>query len=110
MVAPGVEEVEPARARVHDRQALALDRGAHRGDVVDDEAEMTLVVSRLPAALHERDELVAHVDEGGPGHAAAQLEIEQARVQRERGVDVADLERHVIHARSAWPVAPRREA
>ncbi len=103
MVPPGVEEVETTRTGMHDREALALHCGPHGGDVVDDEAEMALVVSRLSAALHERDELVAHVDEGGPGHAAAQLEIEQTCVQRERGVDIGNLERHVIHPDQPGP-------
>ena len=85
-------------------EALALDGGAHRGDVVDDEAEVALVVGGLPPALHERDELVAHVDERRARHAAAQLEREQAPVERQRGVDIGDLERHVVHADQPGPL------
>ena len=51
----------------------------------------------LPA-LHQRDELVAHVDERRALHAAAQLEREEAPIEGQRRVDVADLEGHVIHA------------
>ena len=103
VVAPGVEEVEAPRARVHDRQPLALDGRPYRVDVVDHEPEMALVVPRLPAALHESDELVAHVDERRAGRAATQLEIEEAPVQRERGIEIADLERHVVYADQLRP-------
>ena len=103
VVAPGVEEVEAPRARVHDRQPLALDGRPYRVDVVDHEPEMALVVPRLPAALHESDELVAHVDERCAGRTATQLEIEEAPVQRERGIEIADLERHVVYADQLRP-------
>ena len=88
---------------MHDLQALALDRGTHRGHVVDDQPEVPLVVGRLPAALHQRDELVAHVDEGGARDAAAQLEREDAPVERQRGLEVADLEGHVVDSDQPRP-------
>src|SRR5204862_6623406 len=60
-VAPGVAEVE-APARVgDDRDALALGRRARRCDVVDDEAEVPVVIGRLCSRLGDRQELVAHV-------------------------------------------------
>jgi len=98
VVAPRIAEVEATRARVDDLEALAFHRRAHRGDVVDDEAEVALVVGGLPATLHQCDELVAHVDEGRTGRAAAQLECEQSPVQLQRGVQIADLESHMVHA------------
>jgi hypothetical protein len=59
---------------------------------------MTAVVGRLLAALLQRDELVAEIDEGVGVAPAAQLEREQATVEGERGIDVADLQRHMVEA------------
>jgi hypothetical protein len=55
-----------------------------------------MVVRPLAAALGEREELVAHVEERHPPHAPAQLERQQAPVELERRLEVADLERHVV--------------
>ena len=65
---------------------------------------MAVLVGRLGAPAREREELVAHVDERHPVRAAAQRELEQLTVERERLVDVADLERDVIdpHEPSLW--------
>src|SRR3712207_9409789 len=71
---------------------------AHRLLVVDHEPEVPVRVRRLRPALAERQELVAHVDEGGPPGPAAQLEGEEPPVERERLVDVPDLQRHVVDA------------
>ena len=46
-VAPGVEEVEAPPGVGDDREALTLRRLARRGDVVDDEAEVAMVVGGL---------------------------------------------------------------
>jgi hypothetical protein len=53
--------------------------------------------------LHQRDELVADVDERGAPLAAAQRQVEELPVELERGVDVADLERDVVDPDEAWP-------
>ena len=79
----------------------SLDGGAHGLLVVDDEAEVAAVVGRLAAALGERQELVAHVDERHARSAAAELECEQAAVEIECLVEVADLERDVVDAYEA---------
>ena len=50
----------------------------------------------LGAAGRERDELVAHVEERHGLAPTAQGEIEQAAVEGERFVEVADLERDVV--------------
>src|SRR3712207_7043659 len=55
---------------------------AHRLLVVDHEPEVPVRVRRLRPALAERQELVAHVDEGGPPGPAAQLEGEEPPVDR----------------------------
>ena len=68
----------------------------HGVAVVDDEAEVARRVRPLRAALREREELVAHVDERHPRDPSAQLQLEQAPVEVERLVDRADLERDVV--------------
>src|SRR5919204_674330 len=55
--------------------------------VVDDEAEMARPVRRLRAAFHERDELVADIDERRAVRAAAERELEDLSVERERLLD-----------------------
>ena len=57
---------------------------------------MAVVVGCLLAALGEREELVAHVDERHPGHDAAQVELEEPAVEGQRLLDVSDLEGHVV--------------
>src|SRR6185436_11087527 len=98
-VAPGVAEVEPAAG-------LKLDAGvnqrlAGRLLVVDDETEVAGPVRRLRPSFGERDELVAHVDEGHPPGAAAQLELEDPAVELERVFDASDLECDVVDANEA---------
>ena len=81
---------------LEDLEARALGVALHRLLVVDDEAEVAVVVGRLPASLADREELVAQVDERHPRHAPAQLEVEEPRVELQRLVEVADLERDVV--------------
>src|SRR5206468_6922028 len=100
VVAPGVEEVEPA-ARL-DLDAGGYERLARRLFVVDDEAEVACVVGGLRPAFRKRDELVAHVDEGHAPRAATQLEVEDPTVELERVVDALDLERNVVDADEPW--------
>ena len=57
---------------------------------------MARAVGRLGAAFHQRDELVADLDERGAVHPAAQRDLEDLLVERERLVDVVDLERDVV--------------
>ena len=101
-VAPRIAKVETTAAE--DLDSRRLERPPRRVLVVDDEPEVAVLVGRLRAPLRERDELVAHVDERHPVRAAAQRELEQLTVERERLVDVADLERDVIdpHEPSLW--------
>ena len=62
---------------------------------------MPAVIRRLPPALLQREELIAKIDEGGVFALAAQLELEQAAVERQRLFDVADLERDVVETDGA---------
>src|SRR5919197_2359430 len=96
VVAPRIAEVD--RAARLDVDARVLQSAARRLLVVDDEAEVPVRVGRLRAAGGERDELVAHVDEGHPAGAPAQLELEDAPVELERLLDIAHLERDVVQA------------
>ena len=73
---------------------------------MDDEAEVATVVRGLAAAFSEREELVAQVDERHVLALPAQLEIEQPAVERQRFLDVADLEGDVVETDGAgfWGV------
>ena len=71
---------------------------ADRVAVVDHEPEVAVVVRALAAALGEREELVARVQERHPAHAPAQLEVQPAPVELQRRVEVAHLERDVVDA------------
>ena len=59
---------------------------------------MTAVITGLLAALLQGEELIAEIDEGRVLALAAQLELEQAPVEGQRLLDVAHLERDVVHA------------
>src|SRR6266545_2856181 len=94
VVAPRIAEIEASTGE--DRDAGSLERTSRRLLVVDHETEMARAVRRLRATFHQRDELIADVDERGAGHPAAQRELEDAPVEVERLVDLADLERDVV--------------
>ena len=94
MVAPGIEEVEAATRK--DACAGFLQRAPSGIEIVDDEADVPVGVGLLGAAGRERDELVAHVDEGHASTAAPQREVEDPSVELERLVDVGDLHRDVV--------------
>ena len=59
---------------------------------------MPLAIRWLRAPLGESKELVAHIDECHPRHAAAQVEVEQRSVELERLVEIAHFERDVVEA------------
>jgi hypothetical protein len=71
-------------------------RLADRLLVIDHETEMAAVVCRLFTTLLQREELIAEIDEGRCLALAAKLEIEQAAVERQSRIDIADLESDVI--------------
>ena len=95
-VAPWIQEVEePSVEKLHPH----LGQGpAHERLVVDRDAEVPVVVRRLPTAFGEVDELVAEVDEGGVLAAAGDIELEEPSVEVERLVDVTDLQGDVVDA------------
>jgi len=95
MVAPGIEEVEAAAGK--DAGAGLFERAPGSFEIVDDEPDVPMRVGLLCPAGRQRDELIPHVDEGHAPAAAAQREIEDPSVEVERGVDVVDLHRYVVH-------------
>ena len=93
-VAPRIAEVESPPGK--DLDSGLLEGGANGRPVVDDEPEVARRVIRLGSPLRERDELVAAVDEGHSRHPAPKLEIEDLAVERQRPVDVTDLQGDVV--------------
>ena len=81
-----------------DLDARLVERLPHPGSVVHHQPEVAIPVGRAGLAVREGEELVAHVEEGHAGHAAAQLELEDAAVELDRFVHVADDERDVVDA------------
>ena len=50
------------------------------------------------AGREQRDELVSEVEERAAVRALDRTDVEQPRIERDRGLDVIDLERHVVDA------------
>jgi hypothetical protein len=95
-ISPRVEEIqEPARQHLDVRRSQ---RGADRLFVIDHQPEMAPVIATLSAALLEGEELIAEIDESRPAALPAQFEVEQAAVEGQRLLDVANLERDVIQS------------
>ncbi len=92
LVSPRVEE----RVAAEDLRARFACGRDHRRLIVDDEPEVAGRIRALGPSFGEREELVAHVDEGHPVHPAAQLQVEQSPVEVERLVDRAHFEREVV--------------
>ena len=62
------------------------------------------VAARGPnRALHQRNELIAHVDKGRPRLSPSQREAENPPVEGERLLHIADFERDVIQPDKSWP-------
>src|SRR5215204_2288375 len=92
IVSPRIAEVDRV-ARLHGNTGI-LESATSRLLDVDDEAEVPVRVGWLRAAAREGDELIAHVDEGHAAAAPAQLELEDAGVERERHPYVAHPDRN----------------
>src|SRR6266516_3603255 len=98
VVPPRVAKVEEAARE--DLGVSPRERGSNGLLVVDDETEVTGLVGRLRPAFGESDELIAHLDERHPREPLVDLhlEVEDPAVERERLVEIADLERDVVDA------------
>jgi hypothetical protein len=106
VVANDLDAITPRIAEVEERSRQHLDarfreRTADGILVVDDEPEMATAVRRLFASFLKGKELVAQVDERHILVLPAKLELEYPRVERERFLDIAHLERNVIEAYGA---------
>src|SRR5262245_9947371 len=98
-VTPGIAEIEEAAGERLDPRRRQ--RAAYRVLVVDHETKMTAVVGGLGAALLQRQELVAQIDEGRGLALATQFEVEQATVECQRLLDIADLESDMVETDGA---------
>src|SRR6185369_5452630 len=98
-IAPRVAKIEEAPFERGDTSRLELLAG--RFLVIDNQTEMATVISGLFTAPLQRNELIAQVDEGHGIAFAPQLECEEAAVERQRLLDVADLERDMVEADDA---------
>jgi len=104
-VAPGVQEVKE-RPLDH-RRTRRLRQRAHRRTVVHRHAEMAMSRRLADRALHHGDELVAEVNERRALALTAQGEAEDAAVERQRLLHVADFERDVVDTHQSG-LGPRR--
>jgi len=62
---------------------------------------MPAVISGLFASRLQRDELVAKIDEGHRLALAAQLKIEDAAIECQRFLDIADFQRYMVETDGA---------
>lgn len=77
--------------------ADGFDRPADGVLVVDDEAEVTVVLVRSRRwPLHQRQELVVQIDEGSTHALAASLEREERARDPKGPIDISDLQRDVV--------------
>src|SRR5215471_2587502 len=98
-VSPRIQKIKKTPGQ--DRNASCDQSRAECLLVVHHKSEVTSVVGGLPASPLQGDELIPKVDERGILALAAQLEVEQPSVERERFVDVTDFERDVVYADGA---------
>src|SRR3954452_11134837 len=95
-VARRIAEVEPTARQ--DVDARGLQRGARGSLVLDDEPEVWFLLAR--AALEQREELVADLQERRVLLGAVDRgRLEQRGVERDRRLEVVDLQRDVVDAR-----------
>jgi heme exporter protein A len=95
-IPPWVAEVQSVPTL--DLDARLVERLADLGAVIDHQSEMAVPVGCAWLAVREGEELIAHVEEGHAWHASAKLEIEDAAVELDRLVHVADDQRDVVYA------------
>ena len=95
-VSPRVAEVQSVPGL--DLDARLVERAPHPRPIVHHQPEVAIPVRRAGLAVREGEELIAHVEEGHARHASAQLELEDAAVELDRLVHVADGQRDVVYA------------
>ena len=89
-----IEEVEPRARKKLD--PARLEQLAYRLLVIDDEPKMARRVGAARTAVTERQELVAHIEERHPGLALDAPQLENRAIERDRLLEIADLERDVV--------------
>src|SRR5580692_3170695 len=70
--------------------------------VVDDEAKVATIISRLRAALLKRNELIAQVNESHRVTFTAQFKLEETAIECQGLVDIPHLQCDVVEAYHAW--------
>src|ERR1700681_615848 len=98
-IAPRVQEIEKRAGQ--DLDASVGQRLADGLLVIDDQSKMTASVGGLRTALLERNELVTQIDERCCIALASQFEVEEATVESQRSVNVADLQSDMIETHGA---------
>ncbi len=93
-------------AEIQKRTADRLDPRRHEGGarrlpVSDNETDMPAVIGGLFASRLQRDELVAEIDEGHRLVLAAQLKLEDAAIECQRFLYIADFQRYGVSRRRA---------
>src|SRR5215475_6571945 len=106
VIAHNLDPVSPRIQKI--KKTPGQDRNASRDQsraecllVVHHKPEMTSVIGGLPASPLQGDELIPQIDERGILALTAQLEVEEASVERERFLDITDFERDVVYADGA---------
>src|SRR5205085_1998953 len=98
-VAPRVPEIEELTVKWRHTSCLKGLSGCLF--IIDDQAEVSTVIWGLSAALLKGNKLVAQVDESHRVTLAAQFETEESTIERQRFVNITDLNRNVVHANHA---------
>src|SRR5215475_9815335 len=87
-IAPRIAEIEPL---VNTLEAKLFQSSAHRFPVIDDKAEVTLVVGPLGLAEAQLNKLVTHIDESVVVAFPTELKIKDRAIEFQRLVQVAYL-------------------
>jgi heme exporter protein A len=95
-IPPWVAEVQSVPTL--DLDACLAERLADLGAVIDHQSEVAVPVGSARLAVREGKELIAHVEEGHARHTSAKLEVEDAAIELDRFVHVADGQRDVVYA------------
>src|SRR5215831_13889959 len=106
VIAHDLDPVSPRIQKIKETPGQDRDAGRDQSRaqcllVVHHQAEVAPVVGCLPASPLQGDELIPKIDECGIFALAAQLEVKEASIERERFLDITDFERDVVYADSA---------
>jgi hypothetical protein len=104
-ISPRVEEIK--EASLEKFCARSLGELAHGRAIVHDEAEVPVRVSMRSRRFGQRNELIAHINEGMALTSASQRELKNLAVESERLLHVSDFERNVIDADKPGPGGSR---